>query len=204
MKRILTLLSALAALLTFAPRVSAAPTPGEKAPEFTLPTVGGNVSLADFRGKWVVVEWFNPNCPFVRKFYGAGHMQAWQKEWSEKGVVWLLVSSSHAGHPDFVPVEQIPSVLERLKITSARLLIDESGDVGHAYGATNTPQVYLINPEGVLVYMGAVDDKRTSDADDVLKAHNFLVQALGEALDGKPVSEPVSRPYGCSVKYAKK
>ncbi len=183
-------------------QASALPASGEKAPSFTLPTTGGNVSLSDYAGKWVVLEWFNPNCPFVRKFYGPGYLQKWQKEWSEKGVSWLLISSSHAGHPDHVAVADIPAVLARLKIDAAKLLIDESGDVGRAYGATNTPQVFVINPEGVIVYQGAIDDRRTSDPGDVPEAKNFLLQALREATSGEAVEVPATRPYGCSVKYA--
>jgi peroxiredoxin len=191
-------------LLFAASSASALPASGEKAPAFTLPTTGGNASLSDYAGKWVVLEWFNPNCPFVKKFYGPGHMQKWQKEWTEKGVSWLLVSSSHAGHPDHVAVADIPAVLERLKIDSAKLLIDETGAVGRAYGATNTPQVFLISPEGVIVYQGAVDDRRTSDPADVPLAKNFLLQALRQATSGEKVELSATRPYGCSVKYAAK
>ncbi len=203
MKQTLSLLWA-CLLLLVASGASAVPASGEKAPAFTLPTTGGDVSLSDYAGKWVVLEWFNPNCPFVRKFYGPGYLQKWQKEWSEKGVSWILVSSSHVGHPDHVAVADIPAVLTKLKIDSAKLLIDETGAVGKAYGATNTPQVFLISPEGVIVYQGAIDDCRTSDTADVPQAKNFLLQALKEATSGEKVEVTATRPYGCSVKYATK
>jgi len=203
MKQTLSLLWACLLLLA-ASGASAVPASGDKAPSFTLPTTGGNVSLSDYTGKWVVLEWFNPNCPFVRKFYGPGYLQKWQKEWAEKGVNWILVSSSHAGHPDHVAVADIPAVLTKLKIDSAKLLIDETGAVGKAYGATNTPQVFLISPEGVIVYQGAIDDRRTSDPSDVPLAKNFLLQALKEATSGEKVEVTATRPYGCSVKYAAK
>jgi peroxiredoxin len=203
MKQILAILSATFLALA-ATTLPAAPASGEKAPAFTLPTTGEDVSLSDFSGKWVVLEWFNPNCPFVRKFYGHGTMQKWQEAWKEKGVTWILISSSHAGHPDHVSVKEIPAVLAKLKIDAAELLIDETGDIGRAYGATNTPQVFLVNPQGIIVYQGAVDDRRTSNPDDVPVARNYLLQALKEATSGEPVSVTATRPYGCSVKYASK
>jgi peroxiredoxin len=177
---------------------------GDKAPAFTLPSaMGGNVSLSDASGHYVVLEWFNHNCPFVHKFYEGGTMQKWQADAVAKGVVWYVIDSTNPAHEDHLTVEKAKEVYGSMHLASTALLLDETGATGRAYGATNTPQIFIIDPQGVLIYQGAVDDKRTSDSRDIAGAHNHLLHALDEALAGKPVSESATRPYGCSVKYAK-
>ena len=197
--------SLLAILFAFtAPQLSAGVTCGEKAPDFTLPSINGkDVSLAGFHGHYVVLEWFNHNCPFVQKFYSVGAMQKWQAQYTAKGVIWLTIDSTNPAHSDYVTAEAERDVFKQMKLASSDLLRDSNGKVGHLYGATNTPQIFIIDPNGVLIYQGAVDDNRSTDADDVETARNFLTAALDEALDGKPVSVTSSKPYGCSVKYAK-
>jgi peroxiredoxin len=175
---------------------------GEQAPAFTLPAADGSkVSLESFRGKFVVLEWFNHNCPFVNKFYSCGAMQKWQAEETARGVIWLVIDSTNPSHQDYIPPETAGTVFAEMKFAATALLLDDSGTTGRLYGATNTPQIFIINPAGILIYQGAVDDKRTTSTDDVADAHNYLLAALDNALSGKAVKEATTHPYGCSVKY---
>jgi peroxiredoxin len=176
---------------------------GESAPQFALPSAEGKVmTLESARGHYVVLEWFNHNCPFVHKFYDSGTMQKWQAEMTAKGVVWLVIDSANPAHEDYIKPDDAKKVYQKMHMAATALLLDEKGLVGHSYGATNTPQFFVINPKGILIYQGAIDDKRSSDPSDIPEAHNYLMQALDEAMNGNDVSEPVTRPYGCSVKYA--
>jgi peroxiredoxin len=187
-----------------AAQLSAGVTCGEKAPDFSLPSVNGkDVSLASYHGHYVVLEWFNHNCPFVQKFYSTGSMQKWQAQYTAKGVVWLTIDSTNPLHTDYVTAEQERAVYTQMKLASSELLRDTDGKVGHLYGATNTPHIFIVDPNGVLIYQGAVDDNRSTDGDDVDTAHNYLKAALDEVLAGKQVSISSSKPYGCSVKFAK-
>jgi hypothetical protein len=175
---------------------------GAAAPAFTLPDTHGNEhSLADYRGEWVVLEWLNYGCPFVQKHYRSGNMQKLQTEYGEQGIVWFSVVSSAPGKQGHYEPSEMNGVNEEFGNKAAAVLLDPAGDVGRAYGAKTTPQMYVIDPEGVLLYNGAIDDKPSSRLSDVDGAHNYLVQALTEAMAGQPVSQPLTQPYGCSVKY---
>ena len=175
---------------------------GAPAPAFTLPdTYGNHHSLSDYAGKWVVLEWLNYGCPFVQKFYDAGKMQELQAEYAAKEVVWFAVVSSAPGEQGYYEPAEMNVQNEAHGIKAAAVLLDPSGEVGMAYGAKTTPQMYVINPDGVLLYNGAIDDRPSANPNSLNGANNYLVQALTEAMAGRPVSEPVTRPYGCSVKY---
>lgn len=190
-------------LFASALQINASVSCGEAAPDFTLPEAGsGEVSLSQYSGHYVVLEWFNHNCPFVHKFYNVGTMQKWQEEMTGRGVIWLTIDSTNPTHRDHMDAQEAAKVYDDMHLHSTALLLDETGTVGHLYGATNTPQFFVIDPKGVLIYQGAIDDKRSTNSEDIERAHNYLIQALDEALDGNPVSKPVTRPYGCSVKYA--
>jgi peroxiredoxin len=175
---------------------------GQPAPPFTLTGTDGKPhSLADYEGKYVVLEWVNYDCPFVKKHYGSGNMQKLQKKYTEQGVVWLSVNSSAPGKQGNYPPEQANALTAEKKASPTVLLLDPDGTVGKAYGAKTTPHMYVINPEGELVYAGGIDDKPSTDAADIAGARNHVDQALAEALAGKPITVASSTPYGCSVKY---
>ena len=177
---------------------------GKPAPAFTLPSCESkSVSLADFKGKVVVLEWTNYACPFVVKHYGSGNMQKLQADATAKGVVWLSICSSapkQQGHA--TPADALKACTEKNSAATA-YLIDESGATGRAYGAKRTPEMYVINSDGILVYKGAIDDKKSVDPADIATAKNFVAAAIEETLAGKPVSTPETEAYGCSIKYAK-
>jgi alkyl hydroperoxide reductase subunit AhpC len=170
---------------------------GQPAPEFTLPDMHGKeFSLSGLRGSWVVLEWASYDCPFVKKFYVPGAMQALQEGYAAKGVKWLTVVSSAPGNPGYrTPADMIKSSEEYGNKALATLL-DPSGTVGHAYGAQTTPHMFVINPEGVLIYNGAIDDKPSSRSSDIAGAKNHVAAALDEAMGGKPVSVSLTKPYG--------
>ena len=191
-------LLAMAASGTFAAAVI-----GQPAPAFTaVDTAGKAVSLADFKGRTVVLEWVNPGCPYVQKHYGAANMQGTQKDAATKGVVWLAVNSTTPEHGDYrKPAEMAAWMAEHHAAASATLM-DSDGKVGRAYGARTTPHLFVIDPAGKLVYAGAIDSKPTARAADIATATNYVKQALGESLAGKAVATATSQPYGCSVKYS--
>lgn len=182
---------------------SAAAKVGQPAPAFNLVDSSGQTrSLADFAGKTVVLEWTNHECPFVKKHYGSGNMQAQQKGATADDVVWLTVNSSapgQQGHVDGAAAERIRGAA---KATQTAYLLDPDGTAGRAYGAKTTPHMYVIDPAGVLRYAGAIDSIPSKDTADIAKATQFVPQALSELASGKPVSTNLTRPYGCSVKYA--
>lgn len=176
---------------------------GDPAPAFTATDTKGKVhSLSGFRGRWVVLEWHNHGCPYVRKHYDSGNMQKLQREWTGKGVVWLTVISSAPGAQGYVTAAQANTYAAQVKAAPTAILLDPNGDVGHLYEARTTPQMFVVNPLGVLIYNGAIDDKPSTDPADVQSAANYVSAALAEAMAGKPVKTPTTRPYGCSVKYA--
>ena len=176
---------------------------GQPAPDFALTDVNGKaVKLSDFKGKHVVLEWTNPGCPFVLKHYGSQNMQALQQDAKAKDVVWLGISSTAPGHGDYLAPGALAAQYQAWGATPTALLMDVSGKVGRSYGARTTPHMYVIDPKGMLVYAGGIDDKRSANADDVRTAKNFVRAALGESLAGKAVSTPTAPPYGCSIKYA--
>lgn len=176
---------------------------GKAAPDFTLvDTQGKSHSLADFKGKTVVLEWTNPGCPFVVKHYGSGNMQALQKAYTAKGVVWLSICSSATGKQGHMSPDDWNKTLAKEGSAPTALLLDEDGKVGRLYGAKTTPHMFVIDNGGRVVYEGAIDSIKSPNAGDIPKAANHVKAALDEVLAGKPVTLPVTTPYGCSVKYA--
>jgi len=167
---------------------------GEKAPEFTATDSNG--------GKYKVLEWHNNGCPYVRKHYESGNMQKLQKEWTARGVVWLTVISSAPGKQGWVAPAEENAYVKRMNAAPTAVLLDPSGSLGHLYDAKTSPHMFIIDPSGTLIYNGAIDDRPTPDPASVAGAANYVSQALAEAMAGKAVSVPTSRPYGCSVKYA--
>jgi hypothetical protein len=197
-----TLLQSTLALLVAAGTASAAPQVGQPAPEFTLTDSNGQShNLSDFKGKFVVLEWLNHGCPFVQKHYDSGNMQGLQKEYTGKDVVWLSIVSSAPGKQGHMSPGDTNQTKEEKGSAATAILLDEDGTVGKTYDAKVTPELYVINPEGTLVYMGAIDDVRSVEAADIAGAKNYVKQALDEAMAGQPVSEPSTPAYGCSVKY---
>ena len=193
------------ALGVIAPRRSAAnvATVGSPAPTFSLASsTGPTISLADQRGKIVVLEWTNHDCPYVRKHYDAGNMQNLQKEATGQGVVWLTVISSAPGTQGHVSAGQANELTKTRKASPTAVLFDPTGTVGKAYGATNTPHMYVITKDGVLAYAGAIDDKPTTRRSDVESAQNYVRPALAAVAAGQSVKTPVTRAYGCTIKYA--
>jgi len=175
---------------------------GQPAPDFTATASSGQTyKLSDFRGKFVVLEWHNNGCPYTQKHYESGNMQRLQKEWTAKGVVWFTVISSAPGEEGYVTAPQENDYMKRMGAGPTAALLDPKGAVGHLYDAKTTPQMILINPAGMMLYDGAIDNRPTSDLSDIKGAKNYIADALGEALAGKPVSVAATRPYGCSVKY---
>jgi peroxiredoxin len=183
--------------------VTATAVVGQRAPAFQLvDSKGKSRSLAEFAGKTVVLEWTNHECPFVKKHYGSGNMQAQQRQATAAGVVWLSINSSaprKQGNVDGAAAERVRS---QARAAQTAYLLDPTGTVGRTYGAKTTPHMYVIDPKGVLRYAGGIDSIPSSDVDDIAKATKYVPQALAEFAAGKPVSVPVTRPYGCSVKYA--
>jgi peroxiredoxin len=178
------------------------PAVGSAAPDFTLKdTAGQSHSLGQYKGKYVVLEWFNPECPFVKKHYGSDNMQKLQKEATSKGAVWLTIDSSAEGKEGYLTADAAEKIKTQWKINDTALLLDPDGVAGKAYGAKNTPHMVIINPEGKIVYEGAIDSKATPNPADIANSTNYVKVALEESMSGKPVSNPQTKPYGCSVKY---
>lgn len=198
-----TLLSA-CALLAAAPAAFAAPAVvGQPAPAFSVADASGKtVSLADYKGKTVVLEWVNPGCPYVRKHYDSANMQTTQKGATGQGVVWLAVNSTAQGHYDYKKPAEMTAWMTGQKAAATHALMDSDGKAGKAYGARTTPHLYIVDAKGTLVYAGGIDDKPSSNPADVKGARNHVNAALADIAAGKPVAQAVTRPYGCSVKYA--
>ena len=176
---------------------------GAPAPAFSaVNSAGKTVNLSDYRGKTVVLEWTNDGCPYVRKHYGSGNMQALQKKWTDQGVVWLSVISSPPGEQGFADGTRANSLTTERKAMPTAVLLDPRQQVAKAFGATATPHMYIIKPDGVLAYAGAIDDKPTSRPADIKDAKNYVDEALAELKAGKPVSNSATRAYGCVVKYS--
>ncbi|MGA3033450.1 MAG: redoxin domain-containing protein [Terracidiphilus sp.] len=176
---------------------------GSPAPNFTATdSHGQSHSLDQYRGKYVVLEWHNQGCPYTKKHYVSGNMQSLQKEWTAKGVVWFTVISSAQGEQGYVTDAQENVYLAQMHADPTAVLMDSGGRLGHLYGAKTTPEMYVIDPNGKLVYEGAIDDRPTPDPSDIKGADNYLNDALTEAMAGKPVAKSYTRSYGCSVKYA--
>ena len=177
-------------------------TPGTQAPDFKgTDSNGVTHTLSQYRGKFVVLEWANKGCPFEQKHYLSGNMEALQKEWTSKGVVWLSILSSAPGEQGNVTPAEENQYLKTMHAAPTAAILDPTGTIGHLYEAKTTPHIFVIDPTGKLIYQGAIDDRPTTDLADVQHAHNYLNEALNAAMAGKPVPMASTRPYGCSVKY---
>ncbi len=195
-------LMALALGLLLATSAFAAATVGQMAPDFTVTDMDGNThKLSDFKGKFVVLEWLNYGCPFVGKHYNSGNMQAAQKEWTSKGVVWLSVISSAEGQQGYSAPAKAKADYKAKGSNATTVILDPKGTLGKAYGAATTPHMFVIGKDGNVLYNGAMDDKATTDVADVKSSKNYVSAALSEAIAGKPVTMAKSQPYGCNVKY---
>ena len=178
------------------------PAVGASAPDFSLADSKGKTqSVSKYKGKYVVLEWFNPECPFVKKHYGSGNMQKLQDEFTGKGVVWLTINSSAPGKEGHLTAEQANAKMTDWKTKQSAFVLDPDGKAGQSYGAKNTPHMFVINPEGKIVYEGAIDSKPTPNASDIPNSTNYVKVALDESMAGKTVSNANTKPYGCSVKY---
>ena len=187
------LISALTCLASAAIFAADSPPVGSAAPDFSVSDSKGKPqSVSQYKGKYVVLEWFNPECPFVKKHYGGGNMQKLQEEFTGKGVVWLSIDSAAPGKEGNLTPEQAEKKMTEWKTHSTALLLDPEG---------NTPHMFVISPEGKIIYEGAIDSKATPNPADIPSSTNYVKAALEEALAGKTVTTPSSRPYGCSVKY---
>jgi peroxiredoxin len=175
---------------------------GDPAPDFTATDSNGQThKLSEYRGRFVVLEWTNNGCPYTRKHYTSGNMQNLQKQWTAKGVVWLTVLSSAPGHQGYMTASAENSYIQQVHASPTAALLDTSGSLGHEYEAKTTPDVYVIDPSGKLIYAGAIDDHPTTDPSDIPLSKNYVSLALTEAMSGQPVAVAYTRPYGCSVKY---
>lgn len=189
------------------PRSSAAAVPvaavvGQPAPPLVLTDADGRrVALADLRGRVVVVEWVNPFCPFVRKHYDSRNLPTLQARAARDGVAWLAVQSTHPGHPEYLTGPELARRLRDAGATTTAVLMDPDGQAGRTWGARTTPQMFVVDAAGRLVYAGAIDDRRSASVDDIPLARNHVAAALDDVRAGRPVGTPTSVPYGCSVKY---
>jgi len=191
----------LALLLAAAPAAWAS-TVGQPAPDFTAPDLQGKpVRLSDYRGKFVVLEWTNPECPYVRRHYDSGNMPELQKELGAKDVIWLTVNSTNQSSSEFKTPQEMSKWMSQKGAAPKATLIDKDSKVGKLYSARTTPHMYIVDPQGKLIYAGAIDDKRWASVEQTKKANNHVRAALGEAMAGKQVSVAATSPYGCSVKY---
>ncbi len=192
----------LAVSMLFSAGTAVALVAGVAAPGFTITdTAGKAVRLADYKGKYVVLEWTNPECPFVRKHYSSGNMQSLQKEWGGRDVVWLAINSTNAGHSEFKTPREMSDWVQAQGAAPAATLLDSTSAAGRAYAAKTTPHMFVVDPTGKIVYAGAIDDKRSANPADAKTAHNYVRAALTEAMSGKAVTTASTTPYGCSVKY---
>ena len=198
-KLLTVLLSIAASTAVFA---TDSPGVGTNAPDFSLTDSKGKTqSVSQYKGKYVVLEWFNPECPFVKKHYGSGNMQKLQAEFTAKGIVWLTIDSNAPGLQGHLTADQANAKMFEWKTKQTALVLDPDGKAGRSYGAKNTPHMFVINPEGKIVYEGAIDSKATPNPADISSSTNYVKVALEESLAGKTVSNANTKPYGCSVKY---
>ncbi|HVR48842.1 MAG TPA: thioredoxin family protein [Pseudorhodoferax sp.] len=197
---LLATLAASATLLAGAAHAAAAV--GQPAPAFTLTDTSGKTrSLAEFKGKTVVLEWTNPGCPFVRKHYDSANLPGLQKEFTGRDVVWLAINSTEKAASDYLAPQQLAAWIQDKSGAPTATLMDEEGQVGRAYGARTTPHMYIVNPQGTLVYAGGIDSIASARVSDIKTATNYVRQGLNEALAGQPISQAQTAPYGCTIKY---
>ncbi len=176
--------------------------PGEAAPLFSAKdAMGKDQKLADYKGKWVVLEWFNKDCPFVKKHYSSKNMQKLQETYTAKGVVWLTVNSSAKGKQGFVDNKQALADAKDRGASPTAIILDSDGSIGKSYGAKTTPHMFVVDPQQKIVYAGAIDDKESTNPKDVPDAKNYVSAALDAGMNGKPIATAISKPYGCGVKY---
>lgn len=195
--------AAMAGFIAFMPNPAAAVTVGEKAPAFAAKAAdGSDVALSDYAGKTVVLEWFNKDCPFVRKHYDSANMQTLQKEYTAKDVIWLTVNSAAEGKQGYEAAEAALKTVETEGAAPTHVLLDTDGTVGKLFDAKTTPHLFVIDKEGTLVYAGAIDDTPSVKTEDVKTAKNYVRAALDALAAGEPVAETSSKAYGCAVKYA--
>jgi peroxiredoxin len=189
-------------ILSFSVSAMAAVNVGQPAPGFTGTDSNGKThSLSQYKGKTVVLEWTNHDCPYVVKHYSSGNMQELQKAATTDGVVWLSIISSKPGKQGHVSGKQANELTTARNAVPTAVILDESSEIGIKYGAKTTPHMFIIDKNGMLVYMGGIDNMPSKNTDDIAKATNYVRMALNEIKAGKPVSESITRPYGCSVKY---
>ena len=175
---------------------------GQAAPDFSLTDINGKtVKLSDFKGKNVVMEWHNPGCPFVQKHYNTSNMQTLQNKYDAKETVWLTINSTETAHQDYMSSDKLKGYIAEKKAAPDAYMLDADGKVGKSYGAKTTPHMYVINPAGMVVYAGAIDDKAGTKAEEIKTAKNYVVTALDDLKAGRPVANASTQPYGCSVKY---
>ncbi len=198
-KLLLTAITTLAAGALYAGDV---PPVGSAAPEFSAPDANGKTqSLSEYKGKYVVLEWFNPECPFVKKHYGSDNMQKLQAEYTGKGVVWLTIDSNAPGTEGNISADQAKKIMGSWKTKQTALVLDPESKIAKLYGAKNTPNMVIVGPDGKIVYEGAIDSKATPNPADIPSSTNYVKSALDEALGGKAVSNAQTRPYGCHITY---
>ena len=174
----------------------------EPAPDFTLTDTNGKMyKLSDYKGKFVILEWVNFECPFVKKHYQSGNMQSLQKDMTAQDIVWFSINSSAEGKQGYYQPAEINEIMENSNANPTAYLLDTSGEVGQLYGAKTTPHMFIIDPKGILLYQGAIDDKPTFDLQDIATAKNYVQTALSAAMAGQKIADSITTPYGCSVKY---
>ncbi|MCH2535369.1 MAG: thioredoxin family protein [Bdellovibrionales bacterium] len=189
-------------LIFIVPLIMQAATPNSPAPDFKESASSGKqYSLDELKGKWVVLEWYNKDCPYVKKHYGSKNMQKLQKTYTQKGVVWLSIISSAKGKQGYLTASEAQNIKKQAGSNASDILLDVDGNMGKAYGAKTTPHMYVINPKGTLVYAGGIDDNNSANPKVIPDSKNFVVAALEQAMNGKKVTTPQAKPYGCSVKY---
>jgi hypothetical protein len=202
MKRFIVFSMLVTLVVVGAPLLILAAKVGQPAPDFTG-TASNNQAyhLTDYRGKFVVLEWHNNGCPYTQKHYKSGNMQKLQKQWTAQGVVWFTILSSAPGKQGYMDANGENTYMAKMGAAPTAALLDPPGTIGHLFDAKTTPQMVIINPQGVVIYDGAIDNRPTDDVKDIAGATNYVNLALGQALAGKSVETAATRPYGCSVKY---
>lgn len=175
---------------------------GKEAPDFTATDIHGNkFKLSDYRGKNIILEWTNHKCPFVRKHYESGNMQKTQELATKNGAIWISIVSSCKGKQGYVTPEEAIEIEKRANAHSTHRILDENGEIGHLYGAKTTPNMFIINDKGILVYEGAIDSVADTNPESIKKATNYVLKALDDLNSGKEVEIPATAPYGCAIKY---
>ncbi len=203
MRKVMTIMAIVFTLLTYMSSSQAKPTIGANAPHFNLPNAKGElISLSDFKGKTVVLEWTNHQCPYVKKHYRSNNMQMLQKKFTDQGVIWLSIISSAEGKQGYIDGATAEELTTIRNAFPTHVLFDPEGNVGRSYDARTTPHMYVIDANGTLRYMGGIDSIPSADREDIKNATNYVDVVVPEILNQKTnLSYNVTQPYGCSVKY---